>query len=436
MIEEINDCADKGQLLKRKELLEKISVVNREIRAIETPISETDVEQQSYEPDWVDIENKKFTLEEKTTKELTEAPIPDTSENKESKDKHFAKILKELHTEAIPESRSRYTLIASIIFIISIIVISIFVGINSNNNNTLDTSNRTIPVTIPVNAIQQNPGSPIAGTWKFENSQGIVSTIIFDGNDNAIIDDKPFKYNIVGSNLILKDNKSSTALPYKLLDENNLLLKLRVGNYDNYVNEIKYPVVAPTPIATVWQSSESSIANVPTVVQLNEKNINHIPTIIDSNKIHLDIINNVLNKTDKSIINHINSITIIYGDSVECSTGLTRKAIGCAETLEYNPTALSTALSVDIRLVDKGFWQRNSNSRERACGSFEYTLNHEIGHVKGFMNNNESELYADTYASEQFILKNKTTYGFDGDNSQSAFERIESLGQDQCINSI
>jgi len=608
LISEIDDSVGKGHLIKRNELLEKASKVAGEIRAIETPISETNLEPQPHKPDWVDIENEnhnldlsKISLEEKTTQELTEdikdhelelsqkkeiqmkseastphmsddmdskrnslrqqinkikcsikltktmsgasiseggisrkkanntiqlfekditnlekelrelepepknTAINTTSKNikKESIDNDFAKILQELHTEAIEESnknspenknsesikisdknpviipsqelqpedkaeesnkflpkiepknseryakvwtpenknsesikifskptvipksgsRSRYTLFAIIIFIISIISIAIFVGINSNN--TSSTSNQTILVTIPVNATQQTPGSPIAGTWKFENTRGVLSTIFFDKNDNAILDGKSFKYSIDGSNLILKDNKSSSAVPYKLVDGNNLLLKLKGSNYDNYVNTIIYLVVTPTPIVTVElevkQSSEKAIiADVPKVVQFNEKNINHF------------IINNVLNKTNKSIINHINSITIIYGDSVECSPDPIRKAIGCAEKIESN----STAISVDIRLVDKGFWQRNSNSRERACGSFEYTLNHEIGHVKGFMNNNESELYADTYANEQFLLKNKTTSGVDGENSQSAFERIESLGQDQCINNI
>jgi uncharacterized protein YkwD len=153
-------------------------------------------------------------------------------------------------------------LFAIIIFIISIISIAIFVGINSNNN-TLETSNQTVPVIIPVTDIQQNSGSPIAGTWKFENTQGIVSTIVFDTDDNAIIDGKPFKYSIVGSNLILRDNKSGSAVPYKLVDENNLLLKLRGSNYDNYMNVIKIPVVAPTSIVAteikVQQSSVSSI---------------------------------------------------------------------------------------------------------------------------------------------------------------------------------
>jgi hypothetical protein len=387
LISEIDDCVDKGNLIKRKELVEKVSNVIREIRAIETPISETNVEQQSHKPDWVEIENAKhnldltnISLEEKTTKELTEdikhselelspkkqlkkkyipkkheniqkereeqerpglgdenhfhsidkaqkreedentkelteASTLQTSEDKDSKrksilqeieemknlinitkaisgapsseggisrekanktiqlfnkgisnlekelrelesepkniainitsqairiepkDKDFAKTLQELHTEAKAEEsikcgRSGYKLFAIIIGIILIISFVIFVV-------TLDTSNRTIPVstpvTIPVNNLQQNSGSPIVGTWKFENTQGIVSTIIFDKNDNAILDGKPFKYSIVGSNLILKDNKSSSAIPYKLVDGNNLLLKLRGTNYDNYV---------------------------------------------------------------------------------------------------------------------------------------------------------------------------------------------------------
>jgi hypothetical protein len=158
--------------------------------------------------------------------------------NIESKEKTF----QESNPEAKVEESIKYpseTSFAIIVFILFIIYIAIFGGILShsqNNNNTLDTSNRTIPVTIPVNDIQQNPGSPIEGTWKFENTQGIVSTIIFDKKDNAIIDGKPFKYRIDRSNLILKANESSSAVPFKLVDEKNLLLKLRGSNYDNYVN--------------------------------------------------------------------------------------------------------------------------------------------------------------------------------------------------------
>lgn len=378
LISEIDDCVGKGYLIKRKKLLEKVSKVAGEIRAIETPISETNLEQQPHKPYWVEIENEKHNLDlskislyEKTTKDLIEdnkhseldlsskkdlqekcirknhknlpkeseehfisvfpnekylkginkaqkreeiedkkrlinltklmsdAPVSEGGISRERANKtiqllnedlsNLKKELRELepepqntdinapsesigieskektlHIEAnaeesnrhplenskyesvkildkntdIPksESRSRYALFV-IIFIISIISIAIFVGINSNNN-TLDTSNRTIPVTIPVNDIQQNPVSPITGTWKFENTQGIVSTIIFDENDNAILDGKLYKYSIVGSNLVLKDNKSSSTVPYKLVDEKNLLLKLRGSNNDNYVKVI------------------------------------------------------------------------------------------------------------------------------------------------------------------------------------------------------
>jgi hypothetical protein len=158
----------------------------------------------------------------------------------ESKEKTY----QECNPEAKAEESIKYpseTLFAIIIFILFIIYIAIFGGINRNINDTLDTSNRTIPVIIPVNDINQNPGSPILGTWKFENTQGntqgIVSTIIFDENDNAILDGKPFKYRIDKSNIILKDTGSSSAIPFKLVDEKNILLKLRGSNYDNYVNK-------------------------------------------------------------------------------------------------------------------------------------------------------------------------------------------------------
>ena len=178
LISEIDDCIGKGHLIKRKELLEKVSKVAGEIRAIETPISETNVEQQTHNPDWVDIENEKHNLdlskiplEEKNTKELTEdiktqelvstkkelrvlEPEPENSAIRiESKEKTFqernpdvkaeysikyhpvnynyetAKILDKKTDIPKLEIRSRYTLFAIIIFIISIISIAIFIGI-------------------------------------------------------------------------------------------------------------------------------------------------------------------------------------------------------------------------------------------------------------------------------------------------------------------
>jgi hypothetical protein len=119
LIEEINDCVGKGHFIKRKELLEKVSKIAGEIRAIETPISETDLEQQTHNPDWVDIENERHNLdlpkisfeenneniqrareqdyfhtidiaqkreeEDEKTKKLTEPPTPQTGKDKDSK---------------------------------------------------------------------------------------------------------------------------------------------------------------------------------------------------------------------------------------------------------------------------------------------------------------------------------------------------------------
>lgn len=72
LISEIDDCADKGHQIKRQELLSKASVVSRRIRALETPTSDTNGGRQGHKPDWVEIENQRHNLEEKTTKELSE----------------------------------------------------------------------------------------------------------------------------------------------------------------------------------------------------------------------------------------------------------------------------------------------------------------------------------------------------------------------------
>ena len=63
LISEIDDCTDKGHLIKRQELLKKVSVVCRKIRDLETPISKTNGEQQTHKPDWVDIVNKEHAIE-------------------------------------------------------------------------------------------------------------------------------------------------------------------------------------------------------------------------------------------------------------------------------------------------------------------------------------------------------------------------------------
>lgn len=105
LLSEIDDCVDRGHLIKRKELLDELFILSEKIRAIETPISEPTGEKPSHKPDWVEIENEKhkldlskISLEEKTTKELTEA-----LKFSELKDKELAKIIQELHAEAIAE---------------------------------------------------------------------------------------------------------------------------------------------------------------------------------------------------------------------------------------------------------------------------------------------------------------------------------------------
>lgn len=104
--------------------MEKVSKIAGEIRAIETPISETDIEKQSHKPiseinlekqphkpDWVEIENEKHNLEMR------------------SKDKDFERILQELHTEAEEESNKYgwygYKLFA-IFIIVYILILSLY----------------------------------------------------------------------------------------------------------------------------------------------------------------------------------------------------------------------------------------------------------------------------------------------------------------------
>ncbi|MBU3967096.1 MAG: hypothetical protein KKG76_06955 [Euryarchaeota archaeon] len=108
LLSEIDDCVDRGHLLKRNKLLDELIILSEKIRAIETSISEPSGEKRSH-PDWVEIENEKhkldiskILLEEKTTKELTEA-----LKFNELKDKELAEK-KELHAETVAEESNQY----------------------------------------------------------------------------------------------------------------------------------------------------------------------------------------------------------------------------------------------------------------------------------------------------------------------------------------
>jgi signal peptidase I len=105
----MDDSVGKGQLIKRKELLKKVSIIAGEIRAIETPISETNLEKQPRKPDWVEIENEKHNLEMRP------------------KDKDFERILQELHTEATKEESCKNGLSVSNVFVLFIIVCIIII---------------------------------------------------------------------------------------------------------------------------------------------------------------------------------------------------------------------------------------------------------------------------------------------------------------------
>lgn len=280
----MNDYVDRGLLDKRHEILKKISALDKEEKELEVILRPINIDRKiPLKP--LDYETKSLVIKRMEENKISEEEnniiinTPSQVEKIKSKDKDFANILQELPTEALvqesnkantiskSERRSRYNMYG-IIFIIIILLSAILVAVNINNPDSSN-SNRSIPVNVPVNELQQDSSTSIVGTWKFENSQGIISTVVFNKDGNAVINGKPFKYNISESNLILKDNKSSSAIPFMLIDGNNLLLKLKGTNYDNYVNIIKNPidksnhVVAPTPIATVEikveQNFESSI---------------------------------------------------------------------------------------------------------------------------------------------------------------------------------
>lgn len=120
---------------------------------------------------------------------------------------------------------------------------------------------------------------------------------------------------------------------------------------------------------------------------------------------HKELIYETLLYTDKKILKRINNIYIVYDNKVyNCQdkySGII--PIGCAVTsLAGDIEKISTA---DIYVVDKDFYIRNS-----VCSSFEFTLNHEIGHVDGHMFSSEVgslESYANKYAQQKTINKGR-----------------------------
>lgn len=102
-----------------------------------------------------------------------------------------------------------------------------------------------------------------------------------------------------------------------------------------------------------------------------------------------------LQKTDDNILKYIKSIEVHNSNSVYC--GGDKKSIGCS--LNYYPPYEHSS---EIDIVYSNFWI-SINSNSYMCSSFEYTLNHEIGHTYGATiseNDGHSESFADNYASK------------------------------------
>jgi len=153
---------------------------------------------------------------------------------------------------------------------------------------------------------------------------------------------------------------------------------------------------------------------------------------IDSNKIR-----NVLERTDNNTLKYIRSITVHNSDTVPCS----QIAIGCAPTyfindhIDYGTIDVISGIwyigsSYNDKQIINNFnmWDRYGNTipyeiynnylidynnynemiQNKMCSSFEYTLNHEIGHIHGGIireQTGSSESYADNYANQHTLYK-------------------------------
>lgn len=127
----------------------------------------------------------------------------------------------------------------------------------------------------------------------------------------------------------------------------------------------------------------------------NNKKDGYYPSINGASGKEREYIINILNNTKPEIVSKINSINIISSDAELATDCKDEKAGGCASTDGI------------IYIMSISFWNSphlrkgenvDAGAGYMRCTTFAWTLNHEIGHIKGFSIGDSSEEYAENYA--------------------------------------
>jgi len=125
------------------------------------------------------------------------------------------------------------------------------------------------------------------------------------------------------------------------------------------------------------------------------------PTIISGNPQEIEIIRQALNDTDYEVRSHIRTIAVV--DKIKC-VSYSDIVAGCATSRGGNPIIKTPYISLpfffsEIEVIPQSRYILSSPN-SYICSSFEATLNHEIGHVAGHLNNDDSEAFANRYSEE------------------------------------
>jgi len=121
-------------------------------------------------------------------------------------------------------------------------------------------------------------------------------------------------------------------------------------------------------------------------------NLSYLPEI-NADETHTKIILSVLYNIDETVINNINSITVVSSVS-DVSLVCGAQALGCASN-----TQTENGFKTDIFVTSVEFYKDS-------CTSFEHTLYHEIGHVDYNTFHNDQPTFRDMeYYVESFADK-------------------------------
>lgn len=150
----------------------------------------------------------------------------------------------------------------------------------------------------------------------------------------------------------------------------------------------KYDVIINSSITSV-QSLKSTISTGSGLTAVNK----YYPTINGANSNEREYILNILNNTKPDIVNKIKSINVKSVGKFDCNAE--KYPLGCASS------------DGTINIVNLMYYNSQQLTGEyeagqayRICGTFAGTLNHEIGHIKGFSVGDLSEAYAENYAHD------------------------------------